>query len=233
MTGVVLEMSGVSKDYHALRPLRIERLSVTAAERVAIVGFDEPAAEMFVNLVTGAFLPERGAITLLGRPTSAIADGTEWLALVDRVGIISRRAVLLDALSVVQNLAMPFTLQIEPPSDDVRSRAVTLAAQVGLAEAVWDRPVATLDAAAMARVRLARAVALDPAVLLLEHASAELPEGDAEDLASTIRDVAAARGAAVIAATADERFARALNGRVLSHDGASGRLAERRRAWFR
>ena len=53
---------------------------------------------------------------MLGRPTSAINDSADWLATVDRFGIVSERAVLLDQLTVIQNLAMPFTLDIEPPS---------------------------------------------------------------------------------------------------------------------
>src|SRR5206468_8505523 len=122
----------------------------------------------FVNLVTGATLPDAGTVSLFGRPTTAISDSADWLAVVDRFGIVSPRAVLLDALTVIQNLAMPFTLEIDPPADDIRDRAVALAAEVGLAEAAWSRPVGDLDAAARARIQLARALALDPAVLLLE-----------------------------------------------------------------
>jgi hypothetical protein len=68
------------------------------------VGLDQVAAEVFTNLVTGAILPETGDIRVFGRPTSAIADSDDWLATVDRFGIVSERAVLLDQLSVLQNL---------------------------------------------------------------------------------------------------------------------------------
>src|SRR5205085_10561960 len=136
------------------------------------VGLDEAAAEVFVNLVTGATLPDRGVVKLFGRLTTAIGDSADWLALVDRFGIVSRRAVLLDPLSVIQNLALPFTLEIEPPPDDIRARAEALAREVGLAEPSWSRRVGELDAVERARVRLARALALDPAALLLEHVSA-------------------------------------------------------------
>ena len=81
-------------------------------------GFDQPSAEVFVNLATGATLPDAGDVSVFGRPTTAIDDSADWLATVDRFGIVSERAVLLDALTVIQNLAMPFTLEIEPPPDD-------------------------------------------------------------------------------------------------------------------
>ncbi len=232
MTDVVLDLADVSKDYRGLRPLRIDRLTVAAGDAIAIVGFDQPAAEVFVNLVTGASVPDRGAITLFGRHTTAIADSTEWLALVDRIGIVTDRAVLLEGLSVVQNLAVPFTLQIEPPDEGVRRRAVQLAEEVELPPAVWDRPVGALDPAAAARVRLARALALDPALLLLEHATASVPAADVPAYAETIRAAAGRRRIAFVAATADERFASAVASRVLTLQPATGRLQERRRGWF-
>ena len=155
----VLELAGISKDYRGLRPLRIAGLRVAAGEHVAILGFDQPSAEVFINLATGATLPDAGEVAVLGRPTAAISDSADWLATVDRFGIVSERAVLLDELTVVQNLAMPFTLAIEPPSTEVRARAVALAREVGLPETTWDAPVSRLDAAGRVRVRLGRAIA--------------------------------------------------------------------------
>ena len=228
----VLELTGVSRDYRALRPLRIAELRLAAGDRVAILGLDGAAAEVFVNLATGAALPDAGQVVLFGRPTSAIGDGAEWLATVDRVGIVSQRAVLLEQLTVIQNLAMPFTLAIEPPADEVRDRAAAIAREVRLPEAAWTQPVARLDAAGKVRVRLGRAMALDPAVLLLEHASATVEPGSAKQLGADVAAVAGARGAALVALTADEVFARAVATRVLTLQPSTGALKERRRGWF-
>jgi NitT/TauT family transport system ATP-binding protein len=89
---------------------------------------------------------------------------------------VSDRAVMLEGMTMLQNLAVPFTLDIEPPSEESRTRAAALASEVGLTEAEWDRPVGTLDGAARACVRLARALALDPAVLLMDEPFAALDE---------------------------------------------------------
>jgi putative ABC transport system ATP-binding protein len=232
VTASVLEFTEVAKNYGALRPLRISQLRVEAAQRTAIVGFDRPAAEVFVNLATGATLPDSGTVTLFDRRTSAITDSTDWLTTIDRVGIVSERAVLLEQLTVVQNLAMSFTLDIEPPPPAERVRAEALARQVVLAESAWDTPLAGLGALAAMRVRLGRAVALDPAVLLLEHASAPLPPEASTEFAASVRAVADARRLAVIALTADESFARAIGAAVLMHEPATGRLKESGGGWF-
>ena len=232
MTPALLEFAAVSKAYGGLRPLRIAELRITAGESVAILGVDQPSAEMFVNLATGATLPETGDVRVFGRATSAIDDSTDWLATLDRFGIVSERAVLLGALTPIQNLAMPFTLDIEPPPDAVRARAEALAREVGLAEAAWGAPVAVLDAVGWLRVRFGRAIALDPEMLLLEHPSAQLPRGEVASVATGIRAVAAARGIALVALTADETFATAIANRVLTLEPATGRLKSPRRGWF-
>ena len=232
MTAAVLEFAGISKSYGGLRPLRIAELRVQAGESVALLGFDQPSAEVFVNLATGATLPETGDVSIFGLPTRAIEDGADWLNTVDRFGIVSERAVLLDALTVIQNLAMPFTLEIEPPPEAVRARAEALAREVGLPETSWTEPVAELDAAGLLRVRLGRAIALGPAILLLEHASARLPADGVADLGAQLRAVAAGRGIALLAVSADERFAKAVAQRVLTLEPATGRLKPQRRAWF-
>jgi len=229
----VVEFSDVSKNFQGLRPLRIAQLRVDAGEHVAIIGFDGPMAEVFVNLVTGAAVPDRGEVKVFGRPTTAIENSADWLATVDRFGIVSERAVLLDGLSTIQNLAMPFTLEIEPPPEDVKTQAIELAREVGLAEHAWTRPVAELAAADRVRVRLGRALALAPGVLLLEHASAGLTPEAAASLGSDVCALAERRGAAVIATTADPRFAAVVAARVLLLEPATGRLNERRRSWWR
>ncbi len=230
MSAAVLELADVSKDYHGLRPLRIANLSIAPAEQVALVGFDQSTAEIFVNILTGASLPDRGSIRLFGRPTTDIQTSDEWLGVVDRFGIVSRRAVLLDSLTVVQNLAMPYTLDIEPPAEEIRDRAIGLARSVGLSDEVLDRAIAELDALSVFSVRLARALALDPAVLIFEHPTAEVERADVAELARRCRSVATQRNIATVLLTADRDFAAAAAQRVLTLDPASGRLSARR--WF-
>ena len=146
---------------------------------------------------------------------------------------VSERAVLLDGLSVVQNLAMPFSLDVEPPSPELRTQAVSLAREVALPESVWDDLVGRLDAAGRLRVRLGRALALDPAMLLFEHPSAGLARNEVTVVASGIRGVLERRNVAALTLTADVEYAEALADRPVVLDAATGRASpSRRRGWF-
>ena len=74
-----LEFVGVVKQYGALRPLRMTALAVPPRAIVAVKGLDAPAAETFVNLATGATLPDEGEVRVFGRSTAAVSDADEWL----------------------------------------------------------------------------------------------------------------------------------------------------------
>ena len=102
-----------------------------------------------------------------------------------------------------------------------------------LNESTWTRPLGELDRPSRLRARLARALALDPGILLLEHATVDLPPADGVAFGRHVRQIAARRRAAIVTATADPAVAAAVATQVLTLDPATGRLSERRRGWFR
>jgi putative ABC transport system ATP-binding protein len=225
----VVHLSNVRKNYQALRPLRVRVLTIAPGERIAISGLDAGGAEVLVNLVTGASIPEEGEVAVLGRSTASIADGDEWLASLDRFGIVSPRAVLLDSATLLQNLAMPYTLDIDPVPADIASRATALAREAGLAADVLSQPIARLTAETRMRAHLVRAVALGPQLLILEHPTAGLPESDRRRFGQDVARLAEARSLATLIISQDEEFNAAAAHRTLVLNGATGELKPRRR----
>ena len=227
MSDTLVTVTGLSKNYQALRPLRIASLELQRGGRVSIVGLDAQAAEMFVGLLTGAVLPDDGEIHLFGKSTRDVPDSDAWLEMLDDVGIVTERAVLIAQFSVAQNIAIPFTLQVDPIAEATRPQVERLAREVGLAENVFTQLVAQTSPEVVARVRLARALALDPIVLVLEHPTASLPRHDVKAFAADIARIAVARQLSVLAITADETFAAALGGTIVTHEPATGALKPR------
>jgi predicted ABC-type transport system involved in lysophospholipase L1 biosynthesis ATPase subunit len=224
MSATLVSIKDVVKGYAALRPLRVQSLSVSSGDVISLTGLDAPAAEVFVGLVTGALLPDSGEVTLFDHATGSVSDSDAWLRMLDGVGILTDRAVLIGQFSVEQNIAMPFTLDIDPVPAEERPRVAALAEEVGLTRQVLNTPIAKAPPEVIARVRLARAIALAPSLLLAEHPSASLPRVAVEAFAEDIARVARTRALAVITLTADREFAAALGGTVLTLDAATGAL---------
>jgi len=232
--GPILRIANLRKPYGGLRPLRIDDLVVRERERVSLGGVEAAAAEVLTSLLTGAALPDEGVVHVLGASTADIVDEQAWLASLDRFGIVSPRAVLLSASTIAQNLAIPFTLEIDPVPAPVMAAVRALAADVGLDETTLDTRAGEARLEAQARVHLARAVAHGPRLLIVEHPTAMVPQEAVPRLAADVARVADRRGLAVLAVSGDPAFASALGGRRLTLDPASGRVSEagRWRRWL-
>ena len=226
MATPAVAVDGVIKAYGGLRPLRLKQLSVEAGEHIGLAGFDQATAELFVNLVTGATLPDEGTVTIFGRATSAITDSTDWLATVEQFGIVSERAVLLDQISAAQNIAMSLTLDIDPMARDVSDQVGALGAAVGLDAATLDRPIQGTSVAIRHRIRIARAIAGHPKMLLVEHPLAGVEAGDVAPLGADLARVAQSRGLAVVVLAGSVEAARPFARRVLALNAATGDLTE-------
>ena len=222
--GALVVLRGVRKEYSALRPLRIRALHLYAGRTTALLGVDAAAAEILVNLITATSLPDEGDVHVFGRPTAEVKDSDTWIGLLDHFGILSPRAVLVEPLTVKQNLTMPHTLLVDDPPAEVRAKVEALADEMGLARAALEQPVGAASKDVRARVRLGRALALDPTVLLAEHPSALVEAGDAAALAADLARIAAARRLACLVMTADRAFANAVADEVFELVAATGDL---------
>jgi ABC-type transporter Mla maintaining outer membrane lipid asymmetry ATPase subunit MlaF len=225
----LVALRGLLKDYRGLRPLRVSSLELHQGESLALLGFDQVTAELLVNLVTGAILPDAGEVIVMGRLTSAISHAEDWVKTLDQFGLLSERAVLLEQHTAEQNLALPLSLELDQLPPEVRSRVRHLATEVGLDEGSLHKPLAALSPLMRVRVRLGRALALNPRVLLAEHPNASLSGEEAAAFAADLSRVVATRRVALLVMTADQRFARAVTGQVLTLQPATGEL--KRAGW--
>jgi ABC-type transporter Mla maintaining outer membrane lipid asymmetry ATPase subunit MlaF len=230
----VIAIERLVKDYHGLRPLRVTQLTVARGDRVALSGLDATAAEVLVNLVNGAILPDEGEVRVFGRATSAITNETEWFASLDRFGVVTARAVMLEASTVRQNLALPFTIDLDELAPAVREKVERLGREGGVREDLFDVQLPELAPEDRARIHLARAVALDPEVLLLEHPTATVERPHVAAFAQAVAAVARTRRLTVLAITEDTEFADVVATTHYRLHGGTGALVNARgwRRWF-
>lgn len=220
----LVDVQGLVKDYQGLRPLRMRALAINAGDVVAIDGLDAIAAEIFVHLVTGATLPDSGEVLLFGRNTRSITDGDAWLKSLDQVGMITARGILIEAFTVLQNVAMALTLDVDPIDPRMLPEAGALAREVGIDPGSFDIQTGRVAGDVKMRVHLARALALGPKVLIGEHPTATLPRESVPAFAADLARVTRARGLGLLALTSDDAFARGLGGQRLVLNGGTGEL---------
>jgi ABC-type lipoprotein export system ATPase subunit len=224
---LVIEVEALVKRYGGMRPLRVQALRVKPGDTLVISGLDAGAAETFVHLVSGASVPDEGAVRVEGVDTRDISTDTEWLSSLDRFGIVTHRAVFIEGLPVAANLALPLTLSVDPMSAEIRAQVEVLADIVDIPRARLDEKMGAVTAAERLRVHLARAFAPNPRLLLLEHPTAMLEsQQDREAFGVVLQRAARARGIGFLALSEDPHFGAASGAARLKLNPASGALGK-------
>ena len=166
-------------------------LAVAPGEMVAIVGASGAGKSTLLHVLGALDRPNRGYVVLAGQPISSLPDEALAALRNRHVGFVFQFHHLLREFSAVENVMMPLRIA-GVPADRARSRAEELLARVGLSARMHHRP-AELSGGEQQRAAVARALAVDPAVLLADEPSGNLDHANAERLhelfAELVRDL--------------------------------------------
>ena len=194
---------------HVLRDLDLD---VAEGEMVAVVGASGVGKSTLLHLLGGLDRPDSGAIEVSGQTLSSMSDA----ALVDfrnrHVGFVFQFHHLLPEFDAVENVEMPMRIaRVALPQ--ARGRATELLSRVGLGDRLVHRP-GMLSGGEQQRVAVARALVMQPALLLADEPTGDLDETTAESLHLLLRQMHAERRLTSIIATHNPRLAAACD-RVL------------------
>ncbi len=162
-TDLLLEATGISKSYGAVIALRAASLAVRPGEVHALMGANGAGKSTFVKILTGAIRPDGGSISLRGRQRMAHSPGEAR-----RSGLVSvyQEPALIPDLDIRDNLRLT-----ETPLEPFRHQLGELGLQgLDLSSLARHLPLASLRI-----IDLARALAIDPDVLMLDEMTAALP----------------------------------------------------------
>jgi len=205
----MLSLSNVGKSYGsgATRTAVLEAvsLSIEEGEFVAIVGFSGTGKTTLMSLMAGLTLPDSGSVTFRGKPVTG--PGPER-------GIVFQSYALMPWLTVEGNIALAVDATLEAGRDERAARIRHYIDLVGLSHAKDRRP-AELSGGMRQRVAVARALAMDPEILLLDEPLSALDALTRAKLQDEIETIRAGEGKTIVLVTNDVDEALLLADRII------------------
>jgi phospholipid/cholesterol/gamma-HCH transport system ATP-binding protein len=164
----IMTLQSVSMQFNGQRVLDNISLDVQRGQTLVVVGESGCGKTVLLKLITGLLRPTRGRVLFDGRELTSLADH-ELTKQRLRMGFLFQGAALFDSLTVYDNVAFGLRNVGRLNEDAIRERVRQQLQEVGLTVESEEKKPAELSGGMKKRVGLARALALDPEVMLYDE----------------------------------------------------------------
>ena len=227
-----VKLDRVSKAFGTRRVLDEVSFEVPAGSGFVILGRSGTGKSVTLRHIVGLMTPDRGRV-FVGADEISGLSGAELSRVRRTIGFLFQNAALFDSISVGENVAFPLRRHTRLPDREVRERATEKLEAVGLGSE-YDKMPAALSGGMRKRAGLARALALDPPILLVDEPSAGLDPITADEIDELLLGLKERGGTTLILVTHDLASARRLGDTLLMlHEGrivAQGTTADLERS---
>ncbi len=183
--------------------LRLEHLSIPSGQRLGWTGPSGSGKTTLLHLIAGILPPATGSIHTCGVELTTLREAARRDFRIANIGLIFQDFALLDYLSVLDNILLPYRINRSLRLDgSVRDRAGQLAENVGLGQLLSRRP-AQLSQGERQRVAVCRALLPTPQLLLADEPTANLDPRNAARVLQALGEYAQQHAATMIVVTHD------------------------------
>ena len=223
-----VRLDHVTKAFAGRRVLDDVSFDVPAGCGFVILGRSGTGKSVTLRHIISLVQPDRGRVFVDGDEISALT-GAELARVRRKIGFLFQNAALFDSITVGENVAFPMRRHTKLKDQEIRKRVLERLESVGL-EREYDKMPADLSGGMRKRAGLARALALDPEILLVDEPSAGLDPITADEIDDLLLDRKTRGGVTLIVVTHNIPSARRLGDELaMLHDGriiARGPAAE-------
>ena len=174
-------------------------LTVLRGEVLTLVGGSGAGKTVLLRQMLGLNTPARGRVTVLGRPASELGG----LGAAARVGMLFQQGALFSAFTVLDNIAFALRELRTLPEELAREAALLKLRMVGLGAGDAAKMPAELSGGMVKRVALARALIIDPPLLMLDEPTAGLDPDSSDAFVALLRSLHQELGLTVVMVTHD------------------------------
>lgn len=194
-------------------------LRVAPSETVAVLGRSGTGKSVLLKLLIGLQKADSGSICIHGKDVSNFRT-KQWNEIRVKIGFLFQQAALYDSLTIEENVTFPLARHTSMSEDERRHKARELLTSVGMSEQDLDKAPSEISGGMQKRVGLARALALDPDILLFDEPTAGLDPITAAEIGRLILEMKEKRKMTSVVVTHDVRGAKTFSDRlVLMRDG--------------
>jgi len=223
-----VRLEHVTKSFGSRRVLDDVSFEVPSGSGFVILGRSGTGKSVTLRHIISLIQPDRGRVFVGGDEISALS-GAELSRVRRKIGFLFQNSALFDSITVGENVAFPMRRHTKMKDHEIRKRALDRLEAVGL-ESEYDKMPADLSGGMRKRAGLARAMALDPEILLVDEPSAGLDPITADEIDELLLDRKKRGGVTLIVVTHNIPSARRLGDELaMLHDGriiARGPAAE-------
>jgi phospholipid/cholesterol/gamma-HCH transport system ATP-binding protein len=208
-----LSIEGLSKSFGSQKVLNGVDLSANAGETVVVLGRSGTGKSVLLKLIVGLLKPDAGSIRIHGQEIAGLEmEGLNEIR--KKIGFLFQQAALYDSLTVEGNVAFPLERHTRLSDAERHKKVEELLASVGMERDLAKMP-SDISGGMQKRVGLARALALDPDILLFDEPTSGLDPITAAEIGELIVKLKKERNLASIVVTHDVHGAKSFADRVV------------------
>ncbi len=164
----LVQLERVAVDFGRQHVLRDIDISIPKGQTLAIIGESGCGKTVLLKTIIGLLRPTRGAVHFDGRDLANLGE-RELTRQRIRFGFLFQQAALFDSMTIAQNVAFPLRQHTGKTTEEIQRVILARLAEVGLPENILGKKPAELSGGMRKRVGLARALALEPEIILYDE----------------------------------------------------------------